>query len=73
MYFSGNPYEHIWWIEEKIGPRMLEIIWEKSLETYHGWKLDLGNISKHYRSELAKMEALRNEGVTGRIEFTGWN
>ena len=31
-----------------------------------------GEIAKHFRDELARMEAMRDHGDTGRIEFEGW-
>jgi len=29
-------------------------------------------IAAHYRKELARMQALRKQGETGRIEFESW-
>ena len=29
-------------------------------------------IADHYRKELARMQALRKQGATGRIEFVSW-
>lgn len=31
-----------------------------------------GDIAKHYRNELKRMQELRAQGETGRIEFIGW-
>ncbi len=31
-----------------------------------------GEISKHYRQELKRMQGLRKQGETGRLEFTGY-
>jgi hypothetical protein len=31
-----------------------------------------GEIAKHYRDELKRIQGLRAEGVTGRIEFEEW-
>lgn len=31
-----------------------------------------GEIAKHYKAEYERMLSLRSNGVTGRIEFTGW-
>lgn len=31
-----------------------------------------GDIAKHYREEFKRMQKLRAEGVTGRIEFEAW-
>ena len=39
----------------------------------YGVKKRVSEIAKHYRGELAKMQAQRAEGVTGRLEFEGWS
>ena len=35
-------------------------------------KADKEAMKKHYRGELKRMEALRQQGVTGRIEITNY-
>ena len=35
-------------------------------------KAEEAEIAAHYRKELARMQALRKQGVTGRIEFESW-
>lgn len=37
-----------------------------------GIELAIGAISKHYRSEYARMQDLRSAGVVGRIPFARW-
>lgn len=32
----------------------------------------VGEIAKHYREELKRMQELRDDGEQGRIEFIGW-
>ena len=32
----------------------------------------VGEVAKHYRAELARMQAMRRAGYQGRIEFRGW-
>lgn len=32
----------------------------------------VGDVAKHYRAELARMQAMRRAGYQGRIEFRGW-
>ena len=70
---GSNPIDFVDWAISQLGEGLYEIVKDKSREQYKGWKHDLGDISQHYRSEYRRMEALRNGGVTGRIEFTSWN
>lgn len=35
-------------------------------------KAEEAEIAAHYRQELARMQALRKQGATGRIEFESW-
>ena len=64
--------------------RMREVMTEHELDLLREKKHDTGlgklyrktkgkgEIAKHFRDELARMEALRDHGDTGRIEFEGW-
>lgn len=73
FYLGGNPVEFVEWAKSQLGEGLYEIVRDKSREIYKGWKLDLPDISKHYRGEFRRMEQLRAEGMQGRIEFTSWN
>ena len=70
---GGNPVEFVEWAMSQLGHGLYEIVRDKSREQYKGWKMDLGEISRHYRAEYRRMEKLRSDGVQGRIEFQSWN
>ncbi len=61
------------WAEGQLGEGLYQIVREKFRELYRGWKRDLGDISNFYQAEYERMEALRSDGVCGRIEFQSWN
>ena len=74
LYFGANPSEHAKWMEEKLGPGMLQILQEMANDTTLGRlaKRSEKEIRAHYRAELARMKQLRANGETGWIDFENW-
>lgn len=69
---AENPLEHVTWFRRLLGERNYELLCELKERLVRKKDLDMKAMAKHYREELARMQALRAEGVRGRIEFTGW-
>ena len=70
---DSNAPDFVLFANKLLGEGALEILREKHRELYKGWKKDLKAISKHYREEFRRIEALRDGGAEGRIEFTSWH
>jgi hypothetical protein len=56
----------------KLGDGVIGILREKMARRVKVPKAEEAEIAAHYRKELARMQALRKQGVTGRIEFESW-
>lgn len=65
-----------WRIEEVLTEAEQELIRERrddvGLAKMYRKTKGVGEIAKHYRDELTRMQELRAEGVAGRIEFEEW-
>lgn len=74
MYFSANPAKYEIWKTEKMGEGAMQLLAERKNNTNlaKSIKKDLKAVKAHYKSEHERMKKLRADGVTGRIEFTGW-
>lgn len=74
FYLGSHPTEHQKWVEGQIGAGMMEILQERANDTSLGRiaRRSAKEIAKHYRNELARLERLRDEGETRRIELENW-
>jgi hypothetical protein len=71
---GNNAYLFDKWAEKQLG----KVAYNRVVKTSNN--LMLGKlarhsekeIAKHYRKELERMQELRSQGVTGRIEFEDW-
>ena len=73
-YLTANPHKHTARQKEQMGEGAYQILLERSQDTAVGRlaKKTEKDISRHYREELKRMQALRVEGEQGRIEFDNW-
>ncbi len=62
--------------EEVLTDQEIDILYEKKRDTNLGKEYrktkGVGLIAKHYREEFNRMQELRDQGETGRIEFIGY-
>ena len=71
---ESNPHNFVKWVKKTLGEKTYNSVVRLSENITEGKaaRQSEKQISKHYRSELARMQELRAQGVTGRIEFTDW-
>jgi len=71
IHMGSNPYIHMRRREAELGEVVFDLLRERSNDTRLGRmiKKQEREASKHYLAEYRRMQALRAEGVTGRIEF----
>ena len=55
-WFGGNPADSALWLEEKIGPEMIEILREKMNSGVKVSKQEEREIARHYREQIKLME-----------------
>lgn len=70
---GANPYIFSEWARAHLGGGRITILHERHLQI---WKKPKGyekEIAAHYKAEYERMKALRDQGVTGRIEFTAFD
>jgi len=62
--------------EKVLSTRIIDILFEKKRDTGLGREYrktkGVGLIAKYYREEFQRMQELREQGETGRIEFVGY-
>lgn len=75
-YFGGNPHEFRDWAYKQLGEGRYSILLEKKNDTLVGKYMRRlnkdGDIARHYREQLKALQAMRADGKTGRLEFTGF-
>jgi hypothetical protein len=71
MYFTGNPLEFSAWVESHIGTAKTETLRILAARTIKLSKPDLEDIHQNLKAELKRVEMLRADDQTGRIEFFG--
>lgn len=76
---EGNPHEFTQWVRAQIGDGAYDLLLEKknNIDIGREARRDVAKkgpklIAEHYRNEYRRMEALREAGETGRIEFVGY-
>ena len=72
--FEGNPHLFLGWKVEQLGNERYDILIEKFNNIMIGKQArqEKQEIAEYYRSEYFRMQELRAQGVTGRIDFIGW-
>lgn len=70
---GGNFAEFAQHYDDVFGAQEREFIRRLSRTEFRKHKSYIKEISAHYRKEFRRMEALRESGETGRIEFEGYN
>ena len=72
--FEQNPHKHTEWKRARLGPVRYDALIEMSNNIMRGKeaKQNKKEMAKHYKSEFERMQKLRAQGETGRIEFVGW-
>lgn len=70
--FEGDPYKFTHWVAERLGSGRVEILREKAYAVTKLSDKDKKEMAAHFRAELKRLEALRKQGETGRLEFAGW-
>lgn len=73
MHYTANPLQFTQFVIKQIGELGHDILLEKSQSFLKVTKDLKKEISAHYRQEFRKMAQERSNGVTGRIEFVGFD
>jgi len=71
-WFEENPADSGQWLINEIGEGAIQILREKRDSGIKVTKLEEKDIAKHYRAQLKAIEAERDTGVTGYIEFVSY-
>ena len=71
-YLDSHPYEKQAWFEKHIGEGLAQIVREKANRPAYGFKKHKADIAKHYRQELKRLQGLRADGVTGKLEIVAY-
>jgi hypothetical protein len=73
LHLGANPHEHSEWVRGMLGPIAYNVLCEKRQQILRKNERPTDKeLAAHFRSELKRMEALRAQGETGRIEFVGY-
>lgn len=70
--FTRDPLEFASWVRKELGEGLEEIIRERARAPTRNGKEDKRNIAAHYRAEYQRLRALRKQGVSGKLQFLGW-
>lgn len=76
MYYTENPIEFTGWVmahfKKVYGDYAFDTLTELHNQIVKVTKEDKKEMNKFFRKELDRMQKLRADGVTGRIEFEGF-
>ena len=67
-----NPADFTFWVEQKLGEGMVEMLRERRNSIYKMGKGELKEIAAHYRNELKTMHEKRANGEVGYLDFLSW-
>ena len=70
--FTNDPIAWADFVIKRIGDEGYEELRKVANRAAKFTKQDKADMTAHLRKELKRVEQLRSEGVTGRIEFDGW-
>lgn len=71
-WLGGNPADSGLWLVETLGEGHIDLLREKMNSRVKVSKIEEKEIAKHYREQLKIMQAKREDGEVGRIEFESW-
>lgn len=71
-WFTDHPTEFTYWLHEYLGEGHMDILREKARGIKKWVKGEKDEMRKFYQSELARIRAARNSGITDYIDVTGW-
>lgn len=74
QYLGSRPQEHADWVRRQLGDGLFELIRERANDTKLGRiaKREVKEIAKHYRDQHRDMLAMRDQGITGRLQIVGY-
>jgi len=76
QYLSGRPEEFRVWAQQAMGVKAYEVLIEKSQDISIGRATrktkGIGPIARWFRDQHQVIKDQREQGVSGRIEFWGW-
>lgn len=72
LRYGSNPIEGGKWATSYLGEGTVQILAELLRTPVKYTKADKEEAYQHYKKEKERIKKLRMQGVTGRIEFTGW-
>jgi hypothetical protein len=59
-------------IKSRIGELEFDRLWHDKNRPANGIKRRVKEIAAHYRKEVERLQKLRDEGVTGRLDIQPW-
>ena len=68
MYYDQNPFKWVAWCKERFGDDLIDELQMVANQSVKWSKPLREDIYQHYRKELSRIEKLRAQGVSGRIE-----
>ena len=71
-WFGGNPADSGKWLEDFIGAGQVDILREKMRSRLVVKKIEEKDIAKHYREQLKLIQARREAGECGYIDFESY-
>ena len=71
-WWHSNPIESGAWFLKLSGEGFVQILTEKRNEKRKVTKLEEKDIAVHYRAELKKLKARRDDGEEGKLDFDSW-
>ena len=71
-WYGGNPADSGRWVEQVLGEGAISILREKMNSRVKVPHAEEKAIASHYRAEFQRMQAIRDAGVDGRVEFESY-
>ena len=73
-FFTENPPHFIAWLNNYLGEGHMELLRERVNDSRIKYsKADKKEMSEHYRTEYRRLRKLRDDGVTGYLEFVNYD
>ena len=73
-YFTENPPHFMAWLNNYLGEGHMELLRERVNDSRIKYsKADKKEMSEHYREEYRRLRKLRDDGVTGYLEFVNYD
>jgi hypothetical protein len=71
-WYTDHPLEFAEWLKHYLGEARYQIVRDKAQRIKKWQKGEKDEMYKHYRAELKRLKALRDQGETGYLEFVNW-